>query len=155
MCIGEKGVMMLKGIPAVLSPELLKILAEMGHGDTIVIGDANFASASIAKDCQFVRADGVSAAVMTDAILQLMPLDGWADSSVTVMGYEADNGNLQPLEMCQTILAIIENYDKKAVETHKLVDRFEFYENAKKAYAVLATGAENHYGCIILQKGVL
>ena len=146
---------MLKGIPAVISPELLKILAEMGHGDTIVIGDANFAAASIAKEGRLVRADGMRGEVMADAILQLMPLDEWAVSSVILMGYEAEDGTLQPLEMCQTILGIVEKYDKKAADTHRLVKRLEFYEKARNAYAVLATGTEHHYGCVILQKGIL
>ena len=143
---------MLKGIPAVISPNLLKVLAEMGHGDTIVIGDAYFAATSMAKEGALVRADGVSSAHMVDAILQLMPLDNWGNSCVTSMAIDKGDG-LEPLEMCQTMLNVIKKYDSKAADTCKLVDRFAFYELARKAYAVIATGEAEHYGCLILQKG--
>ncbi|MFV0414625.1 MAG: RbsD/FucU family protein [Oscillospiraceae bacterium] len=143
---------MLKGIPTVISPSLLKVLAEMGHGDTIVVGDAYFAAAAMAKEGALVRADGISAAHLVDAILQLMPLDSWGASCVTAMAADQGNG-LEPLEMCKTMLAIIKEYDPNAADTCKLVDRFAFYTLARKAYAAIATGEAGHYGCIILQKG--
>ena len=76
---------MLKGIPLVLSPDLLKTLAEMGHGDRIVLGDAYFASAAMAEKNRLLRADGVSSLALVDAILQLMPLDGFVVKPVTIM----------------------------------------------------------------------
>ena len=145
---------MLKGIPTVISPELLKVLAEMGHGDTIVIGDAHFASASMAKNAILVRADGHNAAKMTDAILELMPLDSWAEASVICLGVDTGSGELAVGNAVTEILNVVARHDEKAVRTHKTVERLDFYELAKKSYAVLATGESDHYGCVILQKGV-
>ena len=85
---------MLKGIPPMISPDLLKILAEMGHGDTIVIGDANFAAASMAKDSKLVRCDGLKATDLLDAILTLMPLDDFVDDPVLIMDKEARHADL-------------------------------------------------------------
>lgn len=78
---------MLSGVPASISPELLKVLHEMGHGDTLVIGDANFPAASIAAEKNHIniRCDGHRATDMLDAILQLMPLDGFVEKPVTIM----------------------------------------------------------------------
>ena len=76
---------MLKGIPSILTPELLKVLMEMGHGDRIVIGDGNFPHASIAKDSILVRLDGHGAAEVLDAILALLPLDTYVDAPVSLM----------------------------------------------------------------------
>ncbi|MDO4487714.1 MAG: RbsD/FucU domain-containing protein [Eubacteriales bacterium] len=146
---------MLKGIPAVISPELLKVLAEMGHGDTIVIGDAHFASTAFAKEGKLVRADGVSAAKMADAILTLMPLDGWAEHSVYSLGISDGQGGFQVGNAVTEILEVVKAHDEKAYETAITVDRFEFYDMTKKAYAVLATGEADHYGCVMLQKGVV
>lgn len=146
---------MLKGIPPVLSPELLKVLAEMGHGDTLTIGDANFASAAFAKNGILVRADGHSSAAMLDAILSLFPLDTFADSAVTVMGVPKEGCGLSILEMSDQLLQVVQKYDENAAKNAEIVDRFAFYERAEKSYAVLATGEANHYGCIIIQKGVL
>lgn len=148
---------MLKGIPNVLSPELLKILAEMGHGDTITIGDANFAAASMAAGGRLVRADGISSARMTDAILQLMPLDAWTASAVTVMGapVPGKKDKLQIMAPTQTLLDTVAHYDPQAAGKVTVLGRFEFYEQAKKSYAVLAAGDGSLYGCIILQKGTI
>ena len=145
---------MLKGIPAVISPELLKILAEMGHGDTITIGDAFFASASMAKDGHLVRADGIPATTLLDAILQLFPLDVYAESAVTLMGKPDGQGGVQETEISKQFCDIIAQHDPKSAETAQLVDRFAFYDRARKSYAVLASGETAAYGCIILQKGV-
>ena len=76
---------MLRNIPPILSPELLKVLAEMGHGDRLVIGDANFAAASMAKNSILIRCDGLKATELMDAILTLMPLDDFVDKPVIVM----------------------------------------------------------------------
>ena len=76
---------MLRNIPPILSPELLKVLAEMGHGDRLVIGDANFAAASMAKNSILIRCDGLKATELMDAILTLMPLDDFVDKPVMIM----------------------------------------------------------------------
>lgn len=139
---------MLKNISPIISPELLKILMEMGHGDEIVIGDGNFPAASIAQ--RLVRLDGHGVDEILDAILKLMPLDTYVDSPVALM----DNGdaeNLPPIweDYKKTVTA---NEGEKSFE---LVERFDFYERAKKAYAVVATGETAIYANIILKKGVV
>lgn len=139
---------MLKNISPIISPELLKILMEMGHGDEIVIGDGNFPAASIAQ--RLVRLDGHGVDEILDAILKLMPLDTYVDSPVALM----DNGdakNLPPIweDYKKTVTA---NEGEKSFE---LVERFAFYERAKKAYAVVATGETAIYANIILKKGVV
>ncbi len=139
---------MLKNISPIISPELLKILMEMGHGDEIVIGDGNFPAASMAQ--RLVRLDGHGVNEILDAILKLMPLDTYVDSPVALM----DNGdaeNLPPIweDYKNTVAA---NEGEKSFE---LVERFDFYERAKKAYAVVATGETAIYANIILKKGVV
>ncbi len=139
---------MLKNISPVLSPELLKILMEMGHGDEIVIGDGNFPAASVAQ--RLVRLDGHGVNEILDAILRLMPLDTYVEAPVGLMD-NGDSENRPP---------IWANYEKtvKANEGDKkfeLIERFAFYERAKKAYAVIATGETAIYANIILKKGVV
>ncbi len=139
---------MLKNISPILSPELLKILMEMGHGDEIVIGDGNFPAASIAQ--RLVRLDGHGVNEILDAILKLMPLDTYVDAPVGLM----DNGGDRERPPIWT------DYEKtvKANEGDKkfeLIERFAFYERAKKAYAVVATGETAIYANIILKKGVV
>ena len=139
---------MLKGISPILSPELLKILMEMGHGDEIVIGDGNFPAASIAQ--RLVRLDGHGVNEILDAILQLMPLDTYVDAPVALM----DNGDpASPPPIWADYRATVDaTEDKRPFE---LVERFAFYERAKKAYAVIATGETAIYANIILKKGVV
>ena len=144
---------MLKGIPPVLSPDLLKTLAEMGHGDRIVLGDAYFASATMAKKSRLLRADGVPSLALVDAILQLMPLDTWVDSCVFALG-EAQGDGFAPAEMTRNYQEIIRRYEPQAADNITLMDRFAFYDIAREAFAVVATGETEPYGCIILQKGV-
>ena len=130
---------MLKNISPIISPELLKILMEMGHGDEIVIGDGNFPAASIAQ--RLVRLDGHG---------RLMPLDTYVDAPVGLMDNGGD-GERPPIwaEYEKTVRA--NEGDKK----FELIERFAFYERAKKAYAVVATGETAIYANIILKKGVV
>ena len=86
---------MLRYIPPILSPELLKVLAEMGHGDKLVIGDANFAAASMAKNSILIRCDGLKATDLMDAILTLMPLDDFVDKPVLIMDKEPRHAELE------------------------------------------------------------
>lgn len=139
---------MLKNIPSVLSPELLKTLMEMGHGDYIVIGDGNFPAASNAK--RLIRCDGHGVPEILDAILKLMPLDTYVERPVALM----DNGDESNRpEIWETYNAIIkENEGDRKTE---LVERFDFYQRAKNAYAIIATGETAIYANIILQKGVV
>lgn len=139
---------MLKNISPIISPELLKILMEMGHGDEIVIGDGNFPAASVAQ--RLVRLDGHGVPDVLDAVLKLMPLDTYVESPVALM----DNGDSanQPPIWADYKNIVTANEGEKSFE---LVERFAFYERAKKAYAVVATGETAIYANIILKKGVV
>lgn len=140
---------MLKNIPSLLSPDLLKILMEMGHGDEIVISDGNFPAASMAQ--RLVRLDGHGVPEVLEAVLDLMPLDIYVDEPITLM--EVVKGDSYVPEVWETYKAIIKEKegDKKIAN----VERFAFYERAKKAYAVVATGETSLYANIILKKGVV
>lgn len=142
---------MLKGISKIVSPELVKVLCEMGHGDEIVIADGNFPSENFGK--RVIRADGISGTAMLDACLQLIPLDTYSDPNFILMQLmDCDKGRINPV--------IWEEY-KKIASSHDAnvragnIDRFEFYERAKNAYAVIATGEAAVYANIILKKGVI
>ena len=139
---------MLKNIPSIISPELLKILMEMGHGDEIVIGDGNFPAASIAQ--RLVRLDGHGVPEILDAVLKLMPLDTYVEAPVALMDNGAD-GERPPIWNEYEQIVNKNEGDKK----FELVERFDFYDRAKKAYAVVATGETAIYANIILKKGVV
>lgn len=138
---------MLKNIPKIISPDLLKVLCEMGHGDEIVIADGNFPSANLAKN--LVRADGISACDMLDAVMQLFPLDQY-DSNNFVLMQKCD-GDTADTSIWDEYKNIIKKYEPDAEPT--FVERFDYYERAKNAYAVIATGEEKQYANIILKKG--
>ncbi len=138
---------MLKGVPSILSPDLLKILMEMGHGDEIVIADGNFPAETCAK--RIIRADGHGTVKIIKAILKLFPLDSKAGNVVSLMNVEA--GSERP-----TIWDEYEIEIRKACpdfKGFKLYERFEFYEESKKAYAIVATGEYALYANLILKKG--
>ena len=141
---------MLKGVPKILSPELIKILAEMGHGDEIVIADGNFPSENYGQ--RVVRADACDGCKMLDAVLKLIPLDTYATENFVLMRLaECDKDKIP------TIWA---EYEKiaKANDDNVIIsdeERYAFYERAKKAYAVIATGEEAVYANVILKKGVV
>lgn len=138
---------MLKNIPKIISPELLKVLCEMGHGDEIVIADGNFPAAAYAKN--LIRTDGIGAAEILDAILQLFPLDQYDENNFVLMQKcEGDNADTSLWEEYKTIL---KKYEPEAVVSFE--ERFDYYERAKKAYAIIATGEEKQYANIILKKG--
>lgn len=140
---------MLKGISPILSPELLKILMEMGHGDEIVIGDGNFPAASMAK--RLVRLDGHGVPEILDAVLQLMPLDNYVEAPVALMQV-VPGDDVVPV-IWDEYKAIVKKHEgERNIEQ---VERFDFYERAKKAYAVIATGETAIYANIILKKGVV
>ena len=139
---------MLKNVPSILSPELLKILMEMGHGDRIVIGDGNFPAASNAQ--RLVRLDGHGVPEVLDAILTLMPLDTYVDKPVALMD-NGDEANRPPI-WAEYEDIIKKNEGEKEIE---LVERFAFYTRAKTAYAIIATGETAIYANVILQKGVV
>ncbi len=140
---------MLKGIPKNLSPQLIKVLMEMGHGDEIVIADANFPSHSIAQNV--IRADGLSANDMLQSILTVFPLDTYCENSVLLM--EVVAGDSYKPTIWEAYKSTLEQSNEPFSIAH--LERFEFYERAKKAYAVIATGEEALYANIILKKGVI
>ena len=142
---------MLKGIPSILTPELLKILMEMGHGDTLVIGDGNFPAASIAKDSRLVRLDGHGVPEILDAILKFFPLDPYVEAPVSLM--EVVPGDPVETPIWDEYAAIVEKHEPGTGIGH--IERFRFYDEARKAYAVVATGETALYANIILQKGVV
>lgn len=141
---------MLKGIPKIISPELLKILMEMGHGDELVIGDGNFPAEAIAQ--RIVRADGHNIPELLDAILKFFPLDPYVKQPVALMAVVP--GDTVKTPIWDEYQAIVKKYDPKAAE-FEYVERFAFYERAERAFAVLATGEAALYANIILKKGVV
>ncbi len=139
---------MLKGIPKIVSPSLLKILCEMGHGDEIVIADGNFPSEALGE--RVVRADGVGGNEMLNAVLSLIPLDTYADYNFILMNTKEDE--LEPSIWNEYFKTVKIHDDNMRV---KKLERFEFYERTKNAYAVIATGEETSYSNIIIKKGVI
>lgn len=142
---------MLKGIPNILPPELLKILMEMGHGDTIVIGDGNFPHASIAGGSPLVRMDGHGACEVLDAILTLLPLDTYVERPVSLM--EIVPGDNVETPIWDDFAHIVEKHQPGTKIGH--IERFQFYDAARKCYAVVSTGETALYANVILQKGVV
>lgn len=142
---------MLKGISKILSPELLKILCEMGHGDEIVIADANFPSANYGK--RVIRADGISGIDMLNAVLSVFPLDTYSEPNMILMQLmDCDVGKINPEIWAKYKEIALKNDDNTKIGN---IDRFEFYDRAKEAYAVIATGEEAVYANILLKKGVI
>lgn len=141
---------MLKGIPSVLSPELLKILVEMGHGDEIVIADGNFPGASVAQ--RLVRLDGHGVSEILDAVMKFFPLDTYTPEPVGLMAV-VPGDDVKPT-IWEDYKAIINKYEPENCKI-EFIGRFDFYERAKKAYAVVATGETAIYANIILKKGVV
>ena len=144
---------MLKGIPKIISPELLKVLCEMGHSDTIVIADGNFPAESMGKNAKVIRCDGHGGVELLDAILQLFPLDTYVEKPVSLM--EVVSGDNVETPIWDEYKNIIAKYDDRGADTVANIERFAFYEEAKKAYAIIATGESALYANIILQKGVI
>ena len=139
---------MLKGISPCLSPELLKVLAEMGHGDEIVRADAHFPGHSV--NSRTLRADGVSVTQMLDAVIPLFELDSYADPLVMMEAVEGDE--LDPAVEAE-YLAAIRAHTPDAPNPVR-IDRFAFYDRAGEAYAVVVTGEIRKYGNVLLKKGV-
>ncbi len=144
---------MLKGIPKILSPELLKVLCEMGHSDRIVIADGNFPAESMGKNAVVIRCDGHGVPELLDAILQVFPLDSYVAQPISLM--EVMKGDTVETPIWSTYEAIVEAHDERGKNAIGQIERFAFYEEAKKAYAIIATGESALYANIMLQKGVV
>ena len=141
---------MLKGIPAIMNPELLKTLMEMGHGDEIVIADGNFPC--FAYPQRVIRYEGHGITELLDAILKLMPLDTYVDNPTVLM---------EVLPNDPYVPTIWDTYRKIGFQheasglREKAIHKLDFYERARKTYAVVTTGETALYANIILRKGVV
>jgi L-fucose mutarotase len=140
---------MLKNIASCISPDLLKVLAEMGHGDEIVLADAHFPGHSM--NARVLRADGVPANTLLGGILPLFELDSHADPLVMMAAMEGDQLDLQlEIRYLKTIRQFV-----PAARPPVRIDRFAFYERTRKSFAVVITGETGKYGNILLKKGII
>jgi L-fucose mutarotase len=163
---------MLKGIPEILSPQLMRVLMEMGHGDELVLADGNFPAASHAR--RLVRADGHGVPKLLEAILKFLPLDTFVEAPAAIEAWprvssfqdsldtfvEAPAAVMKPVDSAseppiwQDFRDLLNASEGRAVRL-ELLDRFAFYERAKSAYAIIATGETAIYANLILKKGVV
>ena len=141
---------MLKGIPNILPPDLVKLLMEMGHGDEIVIADGNFPAASHAQ--RLARCDSAGAAELLEAILQLFPLDTFVKQPVALMAVVAGD-NYAPA-IWPVYRKIIQKHEPRFAD-FEMLERHAFYARARNAYAIAATGELARYANVILKKGIL
>lgn len=141
---------MLKGIPQILPPDLVKILMDMGHGDEIVIADANFPAASNARN--LVNCAGSNAVELLAAVMQLFPLDTFLPCPVALMAVV--QGDPYKPDIWAEFLSEIQSCEPWFQE-FEMVERLAFYERARKAYAIVSTGEGRRYANIILRKGII
>ena len=147
---------MLKNIPPILSPELLKVLCEMGHSDRICISDGNFPGAAMAKakNAIFLRADGHGVPELLEAILQVIPTDTYVEKPVLLMEKMACDKDLE-IPIWDTYKQIVAKYDARGEAAVGNIDRFDFYDEAKDCYCIIQTGETAIYANVIVQKGVI
>ena len=141
---------MLKGLDPLLGPDLLAILRAMGHGDELALVDANFPAASSAR--RLVRLDGIAAPRALAALLSVLPLDDFVDSPATRMEVVGDAAAIP--EICQEFATLVGQAAGRAVKL-AAVERFAFYQRARDAFAIIATGEMRIYGNLLLRKGVI
>ena len=144
---------MLKGIPHILSPELLKALCEMGHSDRLIIADGNFPSETMGKNSKVIRMDGHNVPEILEAILKVFPLDTYDDKPVRLM--EKVPGDTVQTPIWDEFENIVEKYDNRGKNTIGFTERFKFYEDAKSSYLIIATSEKALYANIMLQKGIV
>ena len=144
---------MLKGIPKILSPELLKVLCEMGHGDRIVIADGNFPAESMGKDSIVIRMDGHGTCEILEAVLKVFPLDTYVEHPFNLM--QVVKGDPVETPIWESYKELVREADDRGEALIGEIERFAFYEEARSAYAIIATGEEALYANIMLQKGVV
>ncbi len=147
---------MLLGVPKLLSPEIIAALSEMGHSDVIVIGDANFPGKRYAAEggSKFVRADGISGTQLLEAILSVIPCDTYTEHPVKLMQTMECDGDLK-VPIWDEYKKIVAKHDSRGENAIGFVGRFDFYEQAKKAYCIIQSGEEAIYANIMIQKGVI
>ncbi len=139
---------MLRNIPTILSPQLVGALMEMGHGDTVVLGDANFPGHTLGR--RVVRADGLAIPDLLDAILGVMPLDRYVEYPIGLM--QTVSGDPRP-PIWDTYISLVQKYEQNA--RIEYIERRAFYERAREAFVVVITGETAVYGNVIIQKGVI
>ncbi len=144
---------MLKGIPQILSPELLKVLCEMGHSDRLVIGDGNFPVESMGKNAITIRCDGHGVPELLDAILTVFPLDTYVEHPVNLMAVM--EGDQVETPIWDTYKEIVAKHDPRGAAAIGNIERFAFYEEAKTCYCILSSSEKALYANIMLQKGVV
>ncbi len=140
---------MLKQIDPLLNGQLLSILAEMGHRDELAIVDANFPAATMGKRVVYLSA---SATATLNAVLTLLPLDDFVESPATVMQVVGNPDEVP--ETVKEFQASVNHAEKRTIKMDR-IDRFSFYDRARSAFAIVATGEIRLYGCILIKKGVI
>jgi len=140
---------MLKGVDPILGPELLATLRAMGHGDDIAIVDANFPATANAR--RLIRADGVSATRMVEAVVSLLPLDDFEDIAAFRMAVVGAADEVPPVIGEFAAILKAAGYDRPI----GAIERFAFYQRAAASYAIVATGERRFWGNLILKKGAL
>jgi L-fucose mutarotase len=146
---------MLKNVDPLLTPELLAVLAEMGHGDDLVLCDANFPAESVARTTVHgrpIRLAGVDAPAAARAILSVLPLDDFVDAPMSRMEVTGEPQTVPPVQ--RELQAVVDAETGTQV-TMQPVERFAFYAASKQAYVVVATGERRFWGCFLLKKGVV
>ena len=146
---------MLKNIDPALNADVLHALRSMGHGDTLALVDTNFPAESVARQTtlgKLLRIDNVPAARAMEAILSVLPLDTPLQPSVGRMEVMGAPDQLEPVQV--EVQAKIDAAEGQSAPMYG-IERFAFYEAAKKAYCVIATGETRFYGCFLLTKGVI
>lgn len=141
---------MLKGLDPLLGPDLLHALRAMGHGDELVIADANFPATTLAR--RLVRIDGTDGPTLAKAVLSVMPLDGFADHACCRMQV-VDDPDAVP-EICSIYQRLIHDAEGGAFALASL-ERFTFYGRAAAAFVIVQTGESRLYGNLLLKKGVV
>ncbi len=146
---------MLKNVDPLLSADLLRALRAMGHGDDIIICDANFPADSVARQTtlgKVIRLDGADAPRAVKAILSVMPLDTFVDGAAMRMEVVDAPDDIPVVQ--QEVQQEIDNAEGKSWPLDS-IDRFAFYDKAKTAYCIVATGERRFYGCFSFKKGVI
>ena len=144
---------MLKGISPLISPELLYAMALMGHGDRLVIADANFPAHSVGKSAMVIRQDGIAIPNLLSEVLKLFPLDHLTPPTHVMQVSQGDVQKGVKTEIWNTYKDILKNYNGSADLVE--LERQHFYEESKKAFAIVLTGETTAYANLMLTKGVL
>ncbi len=147
---------MLLGIPKILSPDIIATLCEMGHSDIVVIGDANFPGRRFAAEgnCRFLRAYGLSGTDLLDAVLTVIPCDAYVEHPVKLM-QKMESDKHMAIPIWDEYKKIVKKHDSRGQQAIGFLERFAFYEEAKKSFCIIQSGEEAIYANVMIQKGVI